>query len=338
MMGPPTGTQVYPADYESAPETGPVSTIMNRQEERPPQKRSKAWIWIGSIFVLLALAALALWVYEINKPPEIVQVQVADVAGLDADAAEAQLRNQGFQVTPEEQYSTEVDEGKAISTDPAAGQSIPENSQVKLLVSLGPESVSIPEVAGKTEEEARQILKDAKLQAGTHITQNSPDVKKGVVIETKPGEGEKVDVDSNVDLVVSSGMVKVPDVTGQTADEACNTLKGDDYKLGCKVEEVETADQEEGKVYEQSTPGGTDVAQGSEITVTVAKKPPEPTPTIPSVPGGIPTSPSDDAGGDGNDNGSGGTETDGAVGGGESWFDGWSDGRRGNNGNGNGRD
>ncbi|RAF04444.1 serine/threonine protein kinase, partial [Burkholderia multivorans] len=137
---------------------------------------------------------------------------------------------------------------------PAAGQSIPENSQVKLLVSLGPESVSIPEVAGKTEEEARQILKDAKLQAGTHITQNAPDVKKGVVIETKPGEGEKVDVDSNVDLVVSSGMVKVPDVTGQTADEACNTLKGDDYKLGCKVEEVETADQEEGKVYEQSTP------------------------------------------------------------------------------------
>lgn len=334
MMGPPTGTQAYPVDAEAAPETGPVSTIMNRQEQRPPQKRSRAWIWIGSIFVLLALAALALFVYQINKPPEIVQVQVADVAGLDADAAEAQLRNQGLQVTPEEQYSADVDEGKAISTDPSAGQSIPENSQVTLFVSLGPESVSIPEVAGKTEEEARQILKDAKLQAGTHITQNSPDVKKGVVIETKPGEGEKVDVDSNVDLVVSSGMVKVPDVLGQTADEACNTLKGDDYKLDCKVEEVETADQEEGKVYEQSTPGGTDVAQGSEITVTVAKKPPEPTPTIPSIPGGIPTSPSDDAGGD--DNGSGGTETDGAVGGGESWFDGWADGRRGNNGNGNG--
>ncbi len=334
MMGPPTATQAYPLDAEPAPETGPMSSIMNRQEEQPPKKRSKAWIWSGSIFVLLALAALALWVYEINKPEPIVQVQVADVAGMDADQAESQLRNQKFQVTRDEQYSTEVDEGKAISTDPAAGQSIPENSTVKLVVSLGPESVTIPKVSGKTEQEARQLIKDAKLQAGSTITQTSPDVKKGVVIETKPGEGEKVDVDSNVDIVVSSGTVEVPDVTGQTKDEACKTLQGDDYKLGCKVEEVETADQEEGKVFDQSIPGGTEVAQGSEITVTVAKKPPEPTPTIPSVPGGIPTSPPGDNGNNGGGNG-GGTDADGAVGGGDSWFDGWADPRGRGNGNGN---
>lgn len=335
MMGPPTATQAYPLDAEPAPETGPMSSIMNRQEEQPPKKRSKAWIWIGSIFVLLALAALALWVYEINKPEPIVQVQVADVAGMDADQAESQLRNQKFQVTRDEQYSTEVDEGKAISTDPAAGQSIPENSTVKLVVSLGPESVTIPQVSGKTEQEARQLIKDAKLQAGSTITQTSPDVKKGVVIETKPGEGEKVDVDSNVDIVVSSGTVEVPDVTGQTKDEACKTLQGDDYKLGCKVEEVETADQEEGKVYDQSIPGGTEVAQGSEITVTVAKKPPEPTPTIPSVPGGIPTSPPGDNGNNGGGGNGGGTDADGAVGGGDSWFDGWADPRGRGNGNGN---
>ncbi|MCM1013231.1 Stk1 family PASTA domain-containing Ser/Thr kinase [Brevibacterium sp. XM4083] len=330
MMGPPPATQAYPLDAEAAPETGPVSQIMTRQEQQPVKKRSKAWIWIGSIFVLLALAAVALWVYEINKPEPIVQVQVADVAGMDADAAEAQLRNQGFDVTTEETYNADVDEGSAISTDPAAGQSIPENSTVKLVVSLGPENVTVPEVAGKTEEEARKILNDAKLQAGTHISQNSPDVKKGVVIETKPGEGEKVDVDSNVDLVVSSGLVKVPDVLGQTQEEACSTLSGDDYKLQCKVEEVETADQEEGKVFEQSTPGGSDVAQDSEITIRVAKKPPEPSPTIPSIPGGIPTAPSptDSPDGSGGDNGNGGgTSNDGAVGGGSSWFDDWADAR-----------
>src|SRR5699024_1972745 len=80
MMAPPmTGQTPYASDAEAAPETGPMSTIMAKQEERPPQKRSRAWIWIGSIFVLLALAAVALWVYEINKPEPIVQVEVRDV-------------------------------------------------------------------------------------------------------------------------------------------------------------------------------------------------------------------------------------------------------------------
>src|SRR5699024_11265562 len=52
-------------------------------------------------------------------------------------------------------------------------------------------SLKVPDVSGKTEEEARKIINDAKLQAGTHISQNSPDVDKGVVIETKPGDGDR---------------------------------------------------------------------------------------------------------------------------------------------------
>ncbi len=284
------GPSPHPQDAEAAPETGAVATILDA-DEKPPQRRSRAWVWIGSIFVLLALAAVALWVYEINKPPDIVQVPITDVAGMSADDAEAALIQSGLTVDREEEFSEEVDEGDAIRTDPPAGQSAPEGTLITLFVSTGPSSVEVPDVSGETEEEARQILTDANLRAGTHISQNSPDVEKGVVIETKPGTGTQVDVDSNVDLVVSSGLVEVPDVLGKTEDEACSILESDEHKLGCKVEEVETADQEEGKVFEQSASGGTEVQQGSEITVRVAKKPPEPTPTRPSVPGGIPTSP-----------------------------------------------
>lgn len=331
MMSPP---MPYSSDAEAAPETGPVSRIMAQQEERPPQKRSKAWIWIGSIFVLLALAAVALWVYEINKPEPIPQVQVTDVAGMDADEAEAALIQQGLRVDTDEQYSADVDEGKAIETDPPGGQTVDKDSIVKLIISLGPESVKVPDVSGKSEEDARKILNDAKLQAGTHISQNSPDVEKGVVIETKPGDGQEVDVDSNVDLIVSSGMVEVPDVTGKSAKEACKVLEGDDYQLGCKTEEVETDEYDEKKVFEQSATSGSEVKQGSEITVKVAKKPPEPSPSMPSIPGGIPTAPSDNADSDSDsDGGNGGNGNDAdtdSLGGG--FFDGRADasgGRRG---------
>ncbi|MDN5657880.1 Stk1 family PASTA domain-containing Ser/Thr kinase [Brevibacterium sandarakinum] len=342
MMGPPQ----YAQDPEVDPETGAVSTIMAKQDEAPPPRRSRAWIWIGSIFVLLALAAIALWVYEINKPPDIIQVEVTDVADMDANEAESALIQQGLRVDRDEAYSEDVDEGKAIKTDPPGGQRVEQDSVVKLIISSGPESVEVPDVSGKAEEDARKILNDGKLQAGTHISQNSPDVEKGVVIETKPGSGSEVDVDSNVDLVVSSGMVEVPDVTGKTAKEACKILEGDDYQLECKTEEVETADEEAKKVFEQSSTAGSDVKQGSEITVMVAKKPPEPSPSIPSVPGGVPTSPSDDGGSDDNDNdndnnggnnggnnGNNGNNDDGnnngqdddnAIGGGDSWFNGYS--------------
>lgn len=331
MMGPPQ----YAQDDEVDPETGAVSTIMAKQDEPPPPRRSRAWIWIGSIFVLLALAAVALWVYEINKPEPPVQIEVTDVANLDADEAESALIQQGLRVDRDEAYSEDVDAGNAIKTDPAGGQRVEKDSVVKLVISSGPESVKVPDVSGKAEEDARKVLNDADLQAGTHISQNSPDVEKGVVIETKPGNGSEVDVDSNVDLVVSSGMVEVPDVTGKSAKEACKILEGDDYQLGCKTEEVETADEPEKKVFEQSSTGGSEVKQGSEITVKVAKKPPEEpsSPSIPSVPGGIPTAPSDDGGSDdsgdqnGNDEKDNGKDDDNSMGPGEgdSFFDGFSD-------------
>ena len=339
MAAPLVGPEQYPQDAEAAPETGAVSTIL-AQEDKPPQKRSRAWIWIGSIFVLLALAAIALWVYEINKPEPIPQVQVTDVAGMEADEAESTLIQQGLRVDRDEEYSDKVDEGKAVETDPPGGSRVNKDSVVKLIISTGPESVKVPDVSGKSEEDARKIINDAKLQAGTHISQNSPEVEKGVVIETKPGNGAKVDVDSNVDLVVSSGMVEVPDVTGKSADEACKILEGDDYQLGCKTEEVETADEEEKKVFEQSSSGGSEVKQGSEITVKVAKKPPEePSPTMPSIPGGIPTAPGDNGsdGGDGGngDNGDNGTDdtNNDLTGGGSGWFDGWADARGNSSGN-----
>ena len=332
MMGPPQ----YAQDAEAEPETGAVSTIMAKQDEPPPPRRSRAWIWIGSIFVLLALAAIALWVYEINKPPDIIQVEVTDVANMDADEAESALIQQGLRVDRDESYSEDVDEGKAIKTDPAGGQRVEEDSVVKLVISSGPESVKVPDVSGKSEESARKILNDAKLQAGTHISQNSPDVEKGVVIETKPGASSEVDVDSNVDLVVSSGMVEVPDVTGKSAKEACEILEGDDYQLGCKTEEVETADEPAKKVFEQSSAGGSEVKQGSEITIKVAKKPPEEpsSPSIPSIPGGVPTSPSDDGGSDDSGDDTGGekdkdkdsdSDAEAIGGGGGNWFDGFSD-------------
>src|SRR5699024_12597915 len=114
--------------------------------------------WIGSIFVLLALAAVALWVYEINKPEPIVQVEVTDVAGMDADEAEDALIQQGLRVDTDEKYSAEGDEGKAIETDPPGGQKVEQDSRVKIIVSYGPESVKMLDDSATSMAEPRTII------------------------------------------------------------------------------------------------------------------------------------------------------------------------------------
>ena len=262
-----------------APMTNSVATIAEEGSEPEPDERSRTWLWVGSALLVLVLAGLGLFVYTLSKEPEIVTFELADLRDRAADDAEQYLLEQGLRVDREETADDDIGEGNVVNTDPPGGSQVTEGDLIVLFVSTGPDSVEVPDVAGDSESLARQTIGDAGLTAGSNIDENSPDVDAGTVIETRPEAGSTVAKDSTVDLVLSTGMVDVPDVLGMTEDEACETLAGEDYQLDCTVEEAETADHPAGEVFEQSTEGGGEVSQGSAITITVATAPPTQTPT-----------------------------------------------------------
>ena len=262
-----------------APMTNSVATIAEEDSEPEPDERSRTWLWVGSALLVLVLAGLGLFVYTLSKEPEIVTFELADLRDRAADDAEQYLLEQGLRVDREETADDDIGEGNVVNTDPPGGSQVTEGDLIVLFVSTGPDSVEVPDVAGDSESLARQTIGDAGLTAGSNIDENSPDVDAGTVIETRPEAGSTVAKDSTVDLVLSTGMVDVPDVLGMTEDEACETLAGEDYQLDCTVEEAETADHPAGEVFEQSTEGGGEVSQGSAITITVATAPPTQTPT-----------------------------------------------------------
>lgn len=259
--------------------TNSVATIAEEDSEPEPDERSRTWLWVGSALLVLVLAGLGLFVYTLSKEPEIVTFELADLRDRAADDAEQYLLEQGLRVDREETADDDIGEGNVVNTDPPGGSQVTEGDLIVLFVSTGPDSVEVPDVAGDSESLARQTIGDAGLTAGSNIDENSPDVDAGTVIETRPEAGSTVAKDSTVDLVLSTGMVDVPDVLGMTEDEACETLAGEDYQLDCTVEEAETADHPAGEVFEQSTEGGGEVSQGSAITITVATAPPTQTPT-----------------------------------------------------------
>jgi len=239
------------------------------------------WWAIGVVAVLL-LAALAFGIYKWTAPPpQVPQVAVTKVAGLDVEKASRALTNDGFVVgSTTEQTSSSVDQGLVIATDPTAGTMADEGSKVNLIVSSGAEQVTIPSLQGFSYSQAKALLEGKKLKV-KKSTQDS-DLPKDQVINSDPPAGESVDVGSTVTLLVSKGQVAVPNVVGMTKADATKALQNAGLKVGVTEDPVSAAPADQ--VTAQDVPPGQKVSPGTVVTITVSTNPGVPPTTDPGGP------------------------------------------------------
>src|SRR3984957_19806111 len=95
------------------------------------------------------------------------KVAVPNVEGLTQDAATTAITAAKLKVgTTTQQTSKTVAAGKVISQDPASGSSLAEGSAVNLVISSGPQMVTVPNVEGLTPDAATAALTGAKLKVG----------------------------------------------------------------------------------------------------------------------------------------------------------------------------
>lgn len=131
---------------------------------------------------------------------EVKKVAVPDVVGMLRDDAERSLKNAGFQVTVTEEASSEVDVGRVIRQSPLANQKVPEGSTVTIVVSTGPARVAVPNLVGRTKEDAESILNSLGLVPDVSYVVDPVHV--GKVVDQDPPAGTKVEEGSRVDIVV----------------------------------------------------------------------------------------------------------------------------------------
>jgi beta-lactam-binding protein with PASTA domain len=195
---------------------------------------------------------------------------VPDVpAGISFEEAEraltaAELRPQ--RDDGKQEYSDTVPKGKVVRLDPKAGTQLNLQAPVTIIVSKGAKPKPIPDLRGKSRDEAFGLLREAGYDPYDGPKDFAADVEAGKVIRTDPPGGtERNDTTAgNRVAVIVSNAVTVPDVTRRPVNEARSMLEA----LHLTVEE-QSFGQPGGRVVSQTPPGGSRVPEGSKVTLFV---------------------------------------------------------------------
>ena len=188
---------------------------------------------------------------------------------LDATSASGKdpinaLKKAGFDnveqtAASDDTYSIDVPQGALLSLSVDPGATLPHNTTITVTVSQGPKPVTMPDIVGKTKDEAQQALDDLRLT--TNWTESFDDkIPQGQVISASVNNGDTLHWGDSVDVVVSKGpeTITLPNYVGQKASDAKAALE----KLGftVKVSSQLTLDSnQDKKVASQDPVGGTEV-------------------------------------------------------------------------------
>src|SRR5205823_4766789 len=139
-----------------------------------------------------------------------------------------------------QQASNTVATGNVISQDPASGSSLAEGSPVNLVISSGPQMVTVPKVERLTQDTATTAITAAKLTVGTVTQQASNTVATGNVISQDPASGSSLAEGSPVNLVISSGpqIATAPNVEGLTQAAATAAVTAASLTVGTIAQQI----------------------------------------------------------------------------------------------------
>ncbi|MDN6259371.1 MAG: PASTA domain-containing protein, partial [Corynebacterium sp.] len=164
-------------------------------------------------------------------------------------------------------YSDDVAEGMVAEVSPQAGQEVNTGTVVTVQVSKGPRPVTVPDVNGMSESQARRAIESAGLEVGEVTRRFDADVDGDDAIGTDVDAGTEVPGASSVTLVLSNA-ITVPDLEGMDAEEAAAELRdlGLSPTTGDGVADTSVS---RGDIAAQEPSAGTRVDPSSSTTVTL---------------------------------------------------------------------
>lgn len=257
------------------------SSAAYEEDEQKKGGRGKIAAIVIGVIALIGVAVFA----ATNLLGGDKMVEVPYVLNQTQDEATKNLKEAGFTVkVGTSTYSDTVDEGKVCDQSPDGNKQAKKGSEVTIILSKGvepAEQVEVPNLTGKTAEEAESALTAAGLKGSA--SQEANDAEEGTVFWQDTNTGTKVDKGTVISYKVSTGpdTVSVPGVLGKTEAEATNTLSDAGFQVG----------SEQGD-YSDTYPAGTVMAQsvtgsapsGTTVVITISKGP-NPNADVPSVVG-----------------------------------------------------
>ena len=161
-------------------------------------------------------------------------VEVPDVVGKSEAEGTAELEKKGFVVNKTESYDEYIAAGNIISQSPKEGEKAPSGASVTITISLGKdtEKVRVPDLMGRSEEEAMAVLVEGGLQLGvvSEVNNENTDLT-GLVCYQSYSVGSYVEAGTRVDISISLGPIQstfrfTDAITAPTGEEDPNFRGG----------------------------------------------------------------------------------------------------------------
>jgi eukaryotic-like serine/threonine-protein kinase len=246
----------------------------------PPPRRRPFWPWLLAL-VLLVLAGVAGW-YAFDRIQDSLSgsstVAVPLVEGIKEPNAVSRVLEKGLEPVVRRMPHPTEKLGYVYDQDPDAGVRQDKGSGVEIFVSLGPPKVNVPDVRGKSRDDAISTLAERDLKANPVEVFN--EAEEGTVVAQHPVPGQRVRKGSTVRINISQGRrpVSVPSVVGQPYESALSQLQAAGFAVARR--DVDD-DDPRGIVVAQDPAGGAAAARGSTVTLSVSRGPKES--TVPDV-------------------------------------------------------
>ncbi|MEV0987452.1 Stk1 family PASTA domain-containing Ser/Thr kinase [Streptomyces sp. NPDC049949] len=188
---------------------------------------------------------------------------VPNVVNLTFDDAEKALKDKGFVVEKKTQES-ERPAGTVLDQDPKSGQA-QKGSTVTLTVAKEQAKSEMPDLLGKTREQAIKALNDAKLKLGSQTEVDSPGAAPKTIVQQQyqPGEQLAVGTTVNVQIAKASQQTQVPQLIGKTVAQA----KADLATRGLNLQVIAGPTDDKAVIVATDPQAGTPVEGGRVINV-----------------------------------------------------------------------
>ncbi|MBN7772051.1 Stk1 family PASTA domain-containing Ser/Thr kinase [Clostridium aminobutyricum] len=168
----------------------------------------------------------------------VKEVEVPDLSGQTVEEATKALEDLGLKIeTGDQVYDSTYGEGEIVSQSPEADSKVKEGKTITVNISKGAKEGTIPNLVGKSYEDAVFLIEKYGFKVGS-VTTGKSEMPKDVVISQSPEGGEEASPREKINFVVSEGRaegeVTMPSLIGKDIDTATSDLQ----KLGLAVGDI----------------------------------------------------------------------------------------------------
>lgn len=248
------------------------------------EKKKNKFLLLLLLALLIVLTFVVYWLgkyvsnaFQSSKQEQILTaVKVPSIMGkTEEQAREILLKNGNLKLYVSENQVSDKPVGTVIAVQPIEGSMVNSGTTINVVLAAPKETVKVPDVSRKTEDEAKKMLTDSGFKVGNVNPTASDSIEKGFVIKTDPEQNTSLEKGAVVNLFVSSGkevkITQVPNIVGKSVEEAKSILENAGLTIGIQTLKDIQDPTNDGKVLTQDVQPGVNTNQGSSVNIVVGR-------------------------------------------------------------------